>query len=224
MKGKHHLAACLLGTILLSVSGSSLQAQNESSKKSILSVNVGPSWYVGRFMGITDHADSYRNDLRKGVSWQASCWYAGKGYGHKGLTIGPGFIYQGSSYRETRENGSDKIGMHYLAPQLGAFFFLNRYMVQLSTGVGYQFYSDKSTVYDKPRDVSMNKLACNLSLNGEYFLTEQWGISARLNWIFSKSERYSVEYHGQYWQVEHPQTGEGYFGQLSLLFGLNYHF
>lgn len=114
--------------------------------------------------------------------------------------------------------------MHYLAPQLGVFFFRNRYMAQLSAGAGYQFYSDKSTVYGKPRNVSMNKLACNLSLGGEYFLTEQWGISARFNWLLSSSERYSVEYHGQHWSVVHPQTGEGHFGQLSLLFGLNYHF
>lgn len=222
MKKRFHFTACLLGTLLFV--SASLQAQNESSKKSILSVNAGPSWYVGRFMGITDHADSYRSDLRKGIAWQASYWYAGKGYGHEGVTAGPGLIYQGSIYRETQENGSDKIGTHYLAPQLGVFFFRNRYMAQLAAGFGYQFYSDKSTVYGKPRDVSMNKLACNLSLSGEYFLTEQWGISARFNWLLSSSERYSVEYNGQHWNVEHPQTGEGYFGQLSLLFGLNYHF
>lgn len=222
MKRQNHFTFCLLG-LLLFISAA-MQAQNESSRGSILSVNVGPTWYVGQFMGITDHADSYRNDLRKGIAWQVSYWFAGKGPGHEGVKIGPGFIYQGSSYRETQENGSDKIGMHYLAPQLGMFFFRNQYMVQLSAGVGYQFYSDKSTVYDKPRDVTMNRLACNLSLNGEYFLTKQWGVSARLNWLLSHSERYSVEYNGKTWNVYHPRTGDGYFGQLSLLFGLNYHF
>ena len=70
----------------------------------------------------------------------------------------------------------------------------------------------------------MNKLACNLSAAGEYFLNNRWGVSAKVNWLISSSEAYSVEYHGEHWQVDHPHEGEGYFGRLSLLVGLNYHF
>lgn len=215
------LLFCLFGALLFS---SSLRAQNEPSGKSVFTLYAGPSWYSGQFMGLTNDASNYCDDLRKGIAWGLGYWYQGKSPSEEGLKIGPGFIYQGSSYRKTHENGADKIWMHYLAPQLGIFYLQKHYQLQFSTGVGYQFYSDKSTVYDKPRNVSMNKMACNFSLGGEYYLGRQWGVSARLNWLVSGTERYSVRYNGKTWNVEHPQSGEGYFGQLSLLFGLNYHF
>lgn len=114
--------------------------------------------------------------------------------------------------------------MHYVAPQVALTMVQKHYQLQFSGGVGYQLYRDKSTVYDKPRKVSMSKLAGNLALSGEYFLTSHWGASARLNWLASSSESYSVKYHNEKWDVENPKIGTGYFGQLSLLFGLNYHF
>lgn len=199
-----------------------LSAQSEyENRRSTLSVHVGPSWYVGRQMGIVHRADAYRSDLRKGISWDAG--YIEQIFGRK-LQFGLGVLYQGSSYKNTYEAGSDKILMHYLAPQVSLTLMRKQYQIQFSGGVGYQFYRDKSRVYDKPRDVSMNKLAGNLALAGEYYLARHWGISGRLNWLVSSSERYSVEYHGRKWEVVNPSTGSGYFGQLSLTFGLNYHF
>lgn len=221
MKKLNYLFIGLLGTLFFSMP---LRAQNEKFTRSIFSLRVGPSWYTGKWMGITDNSTAYRNSLRKGISWEASYWYTDMGPFEKGVKLGPGVIYQGSSYQENQENGSDKVWMHYIAPQLGLFFFQNRYQIQLSTGIGYQVYSDRSTVYEKPRKVNMDKLAYNLSLSGEYFLTSQWGLSAGLNWIISDSESYSVYYHGKTWDVVHPRDGEGTFGQFSLLFGLNYHF
>lgn len=206
--------ACCLG----------LQAQDTPSTRSIFSLHAGPSWQAGELMGITLRDDSYRENLRRGVTWQADYWYTGQRPAKKGVKVGPGFIYQGSLFKAAHADGSDKIGMHYLAPQLGVFFFGQHCLFQLSAGVGYQLYANHSTVFDKPRKVTMNKLACNLSGGGEYLLTPQWGISARLNWIISSSESYKVTYHGEHWKVEHPDTGEGYFGRLSLLLGVNYHF
>lgn len=55
-------------------------------------------------------------------------------------------------------------------------------------------------------------------------MSSHWGASARVNWLASSSESYSVKYHNVEWDVESPRAGSGYFGQLSLLFGLNYHF
>ena len=223
MKQRHLLPLLwlLLGALTFSAS---LQAQNEFSRKSVFTLNVGPSWYSGQFMGITNDAGSYSDDLRKGMAWSLGYWYQGKAPTEEGLKIGPGFIYQGSSYRQTHETGADKIGMHYLAPQFGVFYLRTHYQLQLSTGIGYQFYNDKSTVYGKSRKVSMDKIAYNLALGGEYYLSRQWGVSARLNWLASNTERYSVRYNGKTWNIEHPENGEGYFGQLSLLVGLNYHF
>ena len=76
------------------------------------------------------------------------------------------------------------------------------YQLQLAGGIGYQFYKDKSKVYGKPRNVSMDKLAGNLALSGEYFLTSHWGASARLNWLASSTETYSVKYHDEKWNVK----------------------
>lgn len=198
-----------------------LSAQRAGDKSSSVSVHVGPTWYLGQWMGITDRSDSYRSDLRKGIAWDAS--YI-KQIAGKQLRFGVGFLYQGSSYTNTHKDGSDKIQMHYLSPQISLSVVKRYYQVQLAGGVGYQFYKDRSRVYDKPRNVSMNKFAGNLSLTGEYFLSSHWGVSARLNWLSSGSKTYSVKYHDKEWNVESPQTGTGYFGQLSLLFGLNYHF
>ena len=140
------------------------------------------------------------------------------------LKFGVGVLYQGSSYKNTHDTGADKILMHYMAPQVSLTMVKKHYQLQLAGGIGYQFYKDKSKVYGKPRDVSMDKLAGNLTLSGEYFLTSHWGASARLNWLASSTETYSVKYHDEKWNVENPKTGTGYFGQLSLVFGLNYHF
>lgn len=198
-----------------------MSAQSDVNRNSTLSVHVGPSWYLGQLMGITNRADGYCDDLRKGIAWDAS--YFQQLAGSK-LKFGVGFLYQGSSYKNTHEDGADKMLMHYLAPQLSLTLMRKHYQLQFSGGVGYQFYRDKSTVYGNPRDVSMNKFAGNLALSGEYYLSRHWGVSGRLNWLGSSSERYSVEYHDQKWNVENPPSGTGYFGQLSLTFGLNYHF
>ena len=175
-------------------------------------------------MGITGGADEYRSNLRKGISWALHYWYTGSASSEEKVAVRAGFLYQGSRFQEKHTNGADKIHLNYLAPQIGVFFLRPDYQIQLSAGAGYQFYTDKSVVYDKPRKVSMDKLACNFALAAEYFLTKQWGVSARCNWVLSHSERYSVDYHGEHWKVEHPATGEGHFGQLALLLGLNYHF
>nr|WP_289833515.1 hypothetical protein [Parabacteroides goldsteinii] len=116
--------------------------------------------------------------------------------------------------------------MNYIAPQIALFYVKQKFNLSLSTGLGYQLYKDKSLVYDKPRNVSMNKLAYNLSAGGEYLFSQHIGISAKVNWIVTSSDSYSVKYHGQKWQVESPELngGGGCFSQLSLLFGMNFHF
>ena len=221
---KHLRYIWLLFMFLLPWNGTPLSAQDKIFPTSTFSLHAGTSWYTGNLFGITHRADTYRDDLRKGVAWEADYWYTGSRSSEKAVKVGPGFIYQGSLYKATHEDGADKINMHYLSVQVGVFFFHKHGMWQMSAGPGYQIYTDKSTVYGKPRDVFMNKLAFNLSGGGEYFLSRHWGLSARINWILSSSSAYSVDYHGEHWQVKRPQTGEGYFGQLSLLFGVNYHF
>ena len=137
-----------------------------------------------------------------------------------------GVIYQGGQYKNSHDEGSDKILMNYIAPQIALFYVKQKFNLSLSTGLGYQLYKDKSLVYDKPRNVSMNKLAYNLSAGGEYLFSQHIGISAKVNWIVTSSDSYSVKYHGQKWQVESPELngGGGCFSQLSLLFGMNFHF
>lgn len=94
---------CFLVGVLLATS---LYAQSTGDKRSSFSVHAGPSWYLGRFMGITDGADAYRSDLRKGVAWDVN--YLGQIVGRE-LKFGIGALYQGSSYKNTHETGADKI-------------------------------------------------------------------------------------------------------------------
>lgn len=218
MRNKMKRLYCVLAGVLFTTT---MCAQYGEERNTTLSAHVGPSWYMGNLIGITDRADAYCDDLRKGIAWNVNFFHL---FGERSMKFGLGFLYQGSTYKNTHETGSDKIRMHYLAPQLGLAYVQERYSVQFSSGMGYQYYHDKSTVYDRPRKVSMNKWAANLALSGEYYLARHWGVSGRLNWVISCSDSYSVEYHDEYWDVEHPQKGNGEFGQLSLTLGLNYHF
>lgn len=213
----------LLGLLIQVVS---LSAQEASIGKSMFSVHAGPSWYLGKMIGITNNSDAYRSDLRNGVAWDVNYYFLGDKYISNSFKFAPGLIYQGSRYKDTHEGGSDKILMHYVAPQIALFMVKQKYNLSLSTGLGYQHYKDKSFVYGNPRDVSMNKLAYNLSAGGEYLFSRHVGVSAKLNWIVTSSDSYSVRYHGQKWQVESPELSEGggCFSQLSLLVGMNFHF
>lgn len=213
----------LLGLLIQAVS---IMAQDGSIGKSMFSVHAGPTWYMGKMIGITNNTDAYRSDLRDGMAWDVNYYYLGDKYISNSFKLAPGLIYQGSRYKNSHDDGSDKILMHYVAPQIALFMEKQKYNLSLSTGFGYQHYKDKSFVYDKPRDVSMNKLAYNLSVGGEYLLSSHIGISAKLNWIVTSSESYSVRYHGNKWQVKSPEMngGGGCLSQLALLFGMNFHF
>lgn len=59
----------LLGLLIQAVS---VLAQETSVGKSIFSVHAGPSWYLGKMIGITNNSDAYRNDLRNGIAWDAN--------------------------------------------------------------------------------------------------------------------------------------------------------
>lgn len=213
----------LLGLLMSTLS---LFAQEASIGKSLFTIHAGPSWYLGKMIGITNNSDAYRSDLRNGVSWGVNYYYLGDKYIFDSFKLSPGLIYQGGQYKNSHDEGSDKILMNYIAPQIALFYVKQKFNLSLSTGLGYQLYKDKSMVYDKPRNVSMNKLAYNLSAGGEYLFSQHIGISAKVNWIVTSSDSYSVKYHGQKWQVESPELngGGGCFSQLSLLFGMNFHF
>lgn len=204
----------------------SLFGQEASIGKSMFSIHAGPSWYLGKMVGIANHSEAYRSDLREGVAWDVNYYYVGDKYIFNSFKLSPGLVYQGGQYKNTHDEGSDNILMHYIAPQIALFYVKQKYNLSLSTGLGCQLYKDKSFVYDKPRMVSMNKLAYNLSAGGEYLFSPHVGISVRLNWIVTSSESYSVNYHGHKWQIESPELdgGGGCFSQLSLLLGMNLHF
>ena len=90
----------------------------------------------------------------------------------------------------------------------------------------YQLYQDNSTVYDKPRKVSMNKWAANFGIGGEYRAFTHWGVSARINYILAYSGEYSVRYHDKEWMVQphYPMKGADDISQLGFSVGINYHF
>ena len=108
----------LLGLLIQAVS---VLAQETSVGKSIFSVHAGPSWYLGKMIGITNNSDAYRNDLRNGIAWDANYYFLGDKYIFGSFKLAPGLIYQGGRYKNTHDESSDKILMHYIAPQLALF-------------------------------------------------------------------------------------------------------
>ena len=93
-----------------------LPAQDYTVGKSIISLQIGPSRYVGTFLGIADFSKNYRSDLRDGLSWNAGYSYI---FGKPGrnCNFGLGLMYQGTRYKHSASDVSDDISMQYLAPQ-----------------------------------------------------------------------------------------------------------
>ena len=139
---------------------------------------------------------------------------------------GFGILYQGNRYTGDMPNSTDKIQTHYFAPQFSLHWLKQQFSLYFATGTGYQIYKDNSTVYDKPRKVSMNKWAANFGAGGEYHLSSHWGISAKINYILAYSGEYSVRYHHKEWTVQphYPMNGSDDISQLSFSAGINYHF
>lgn len=140
--------------------------------------------------------------------------------------MGFGVLYQGSRYTNDMPNSSDKIQTHYFAPQFSLHWLKQQFSLYFTTGTGYQLYQDNSTVYDKPRKVSMNKWAANFGIGGEYRAFTHWGVSARINYILAYSGEYSVRYHDKEWIVQphYPMKGADDISQLGFSVGINYHF
>ena len=86
----------LLGLLIQAVS---VLAQETSVGKSIFSVHAGPSWYLGKMIGITNNSDAYRNDLRNGIAWDANYYFLGDKYIFGSFKLAPGLIYQGGRYK-----------------------------------------------------------------------------------------------------------------------------
>ena len=63
--------------LLQALSGLPLRAQSVFAGRSSLSVQAGPSWYTGRFLGLTHAGADYRDDLRRGVAWSVDYWWRG---------------------------------------------------------------------------------------------------------------------------------------------------
>lgn len=208
----------LLATALLC--SSTLYAQSGSKERSILSLQAGPTLYTGKLIGVAGNSSSLRN----GVGWSGSYTYL---VGNKPtIKVGFGVLYQGNRYTGDTANSTDKIQTHYFAPQFSLYWLKQSFSLYFATGTGYQLYKDNSTVYDKPRKVSMNKWAANFGIGGEYRPFKHWGISAKINYILAYSGEYSVRYHDKEWMVQphYPSHGSDDISQLSFSAGINYHF
>ena len=85
----------LLGLLIQAVS---VLAQEASAGKSMFSVHAGPSWYLGKMIGITNNSDAYRNGLRNGIAWDADYYFLGDKYIFGSFKLAPGLVYQGGCY------------------------------------------------------------------------------------------------------------------------------
>lgn len=197
-----------------------LHAQSGTFQRSVLSLQAGPAFFTGNLVGVAGHT----SDLRNGAGWAGSYTYlVGK---DPSVKAGFGVLYQGSRYTGDTPHSTDKIQTHYFAPQFSLHWVERLFGLHLTLGTGYQLYTDNSTVYAKPRKVSMNKWAANFGMGGEYRLFTHWGIGVKVNYILAASGRYSVRYHDKEWAVEphYPLGGSDDISQLSISAGIHYHF
>lgn len=208
----------LAATMLLGLPA--LHAQSDTSQRSVLSLQAGPTFFTGSLVGVAGHT----SDLRNGTGWAGSYTYlVGKKPFFK---VGFGVLYQGSRYTGETPHSTDKIQTHYFAPQFSMHWMKRLFSLHFTFGTGYQLYADNSTVYAKPRKVSMNKWAANVGIGGEYRPFTHWGIGAKVNYILAASGQYSVRYHDQEWEVmpHYPLGGSDDISQLSISAGIHYHF
>lgn len=202
-----------------------LQAQtNHRSESNMLSVHIGPSWYMDNPVGLTDYGSQYLNSLEKGgVNWNMEYTYL---FMHTLFTPGIGILYQGSRHSAQLPESSDKLLSHYIAPQVSLYYRPGRFNINFVMGMGALIYKNKSTVYDKPRQVKLSKLAINFGLGGEYLITKHWGASARLDFMGAFPKAYTVKYHGKEWEVypHYPLPVSDVLSLLTFSAGINYHF
>lgn len=201
-----------------------LHAQtNHRSESHILSAHIGPSWYMDDPVGLTSYDNHYLNNLEKGIGWNMEYTYL---LMHTLFTPGIGVLYQGSRHSEQLPNSSDKLISNYIAPQGYLYFCPGRFNIHFAIGIGALFYKNKSTVYGKPRQADLRKLAFNLGLGTEYLITKHWGASVKLDISGAVPKKYTVKYHGKVWEVfpNYPLPVGDNISLLTLSAGINYHF
>lgn len=198
-----------------------LQSQDIHKEKFILSVQAGPSWYVGDLTGITDNTSKYMDKLRKGVTWNGAFTYL---FGRSAIKGGVGLIYQGNRYTNDKATSSDEINMNYIGPRMSLFYMKKKFSVHCALGPGYMIYRDYSIVYNKPRNVHFNQIAFHAAIGGEYLLIPQLGIAVQASWTGTETSHYNVNYHDKEWLVTPSQAGGDTISTLSLSAGINYHF
>lgn len=211
----------ILPVILLMLS-TAVQAQTPARGEHVLNLQTGATFYTGHLLG----AAAPSSHLRSGFTWAGSYTYV---IGTRAtLRPGIGLMYQGNRYTADVTNASDKIRTNYLAPQFSLHLINETMCWHLTLGYGYQWYRDAGTVYGKPRKVTMNKIAGNIGLGGEYRLPRHWGIRAGINYIIACSDSYSVRYREETWEVRpHYRKSENSLddiSQMSVFAGLSYHF
>lgn len=209
------LVACLLSTSVLSYGQTSAELPHH-----LLGVQMGAAFYTGDMLGVANAP----SDLRNGFSWAANYTYL---FGqNKRVRFGLGGLYQGSRYAHEESLARDQITTHFLAPQLSVCFSSAPFLWGVSAGVGYQLYANHGSIYDRPRRLSMNKVAGNIRLEGTWLFSQRWGLSARLNYIHAFSDSYTVRYHGESWEVRPGYNLDDAvwydISQLSLSLGLHY--
>lgn len=210
------LAACSLLLPLVA------RAQTSGQEKHLFSAYTGAACYTGHLLGTAGPASGLRN----GITWGVGYTYL---IGAAKVKGGIGVLYAGNRYSNDFLHGSDRIATHYFAPQYSIHYFTPAFRWEFSMGCGYQLYADHSTVYQRPRKVTMNKLAGNFGLRGEYRLFRQWGFSAGISYILAFSDSYSVRYHGEEWEVipgyrSNKENRVKDISQLSVSAGIHYHF
>lgn len=188
-------------------------------RKHVFSVHAGYANMLSGTSGLTNSSSGYEEDLSSGVSWDAQYYFNLKKY------VGFGLLYSGYSSKGSLPNSSDHVHTHYIAPQFGFYCLRNdRLSLRLNAGTGYLAYRNNGTVYEKERRVSGGRWAINVGGNIDYALSEHWGVSADIQYMYTELYKVTAHYHGEDITVRYPSGKELDVARLNISAGISYYF
>ncbi len=201
--------------ILLSLCTAFAAGQEKKSTEHVFSLQAGYGNLLKGSRFLTQSADSYRQQLRDGIAWNASYYY------RPASILSFGFQYSGHSSSASHTEGADHLYTHYLAPQL-AWNFLrgDRWNASLHGGYGFFLFRNHSKVFGKDRKVHQNNVGCNVGLKMEYKLNAHWGIGGDCSLVAADQSGADIKYHGQTIDVHQ----NNYLRPFSVTGGIYYHF
>lgn len=208
----------LLLSFLFLLSSSPLILSNNAS----ISIYGGYMYMMEKGKGLTSQQN--KNDIRSGLSWEATLSYTPLLGSENKWSTGIGLLYSGyNSGEASLPHSSDNLYLHYLAPQLILLYSpSDKMLLKGLAGLGRDWYVNQSEVYSKSRYVTGRAWGVNCGLEASYFLSSHLAVSLKASYIMSELRKFKSDYHGESITVKFEDGIN--LGRIGIMGGLSYYF